>query len=191
MIRRLRVTKGEPLRVLAAYLKVDQAIMSKIERGHRRPTRKQVEKLAKYFKADKNEMLVSWLSDRIVNEIEGESVAREALKVAEMKIVYGIPRKYDRKLIINRICQFLETDGRIRKAWVFGSFARGDDGPNSDIDMMVEEFDSANFSYFDLADIQYQLQKLLNRKVDLGFIGSIKVSASENVRSETVLIYAK
>ena len=88
MIRRLREEKGEPLRVLAAHLQVDQAVMSKIETGQRKPTKEQVEKLAKYFGADKKQMLIAWLSDRIVYEIEGESLAKEALKVAEKKIEY-------------------------------------------------------------------------------------------------------
>jgi len=89
MIRRLREERGEPLRVLAAYLKVDQAIMSKIETGHRRATKQQVEKLAKFFEIEKKEMLITYLSDRIVYEIAGESLAQEALKVAEEKIKYG------------------------------------------------------------------------------------------------------
>lgn len=89
MIRRLREEKGDPLRVLAAYLQVDQAIMSKIETGHRKPSKEQVEKLAKYFGANKKEMLIAWLSDRIVYEIEGEKLAKEALKVAEEKITYN------------------------------------------------------------------------------------------------------
>ncbi|MEX0813856.1 MAG: helix-turn-helix transcriptional regulator [Chitinophagales bacterium] len=89
MIRRLREEKGDPLRVLAAYLQVDQAIMSKIETGQRKPSKEQVEKLAKYFGANKKEMLIAWLSDRIVYEIEGEKLAKEALKVAEEKITYN------------------------------------------------------------------------------------------------------
>jgi len=88
MIRRLREEKGDPLRVLAAYLQVDQAVMSKIETGQRKPTKEQVKKLAKYFGADKEEMIITWLSDRIVYVIEGESLAKEALKVAEKKNKY-------------------------------------------------------------------------------------------------------
>lgn len=88
LLRRLRKEKGEPLRKVAAYLDVDQAVLSKIETGQRKATKEQVEKLAKYFGADKKEMLVSYLSDRIVYEIEGESLANEALKVAEEKINY-------------------------------------------------------------------------------------------------------
>lgn len=88
LIRKLRGEKGEPLRKVAAYLDVDQAILSKIERGQRKVNKEQVEKLAKYFGADKEKMLVAWLSDRIVYEIEGESIAKKALKVAEEKIEY-------------------------------------------------------------------------------------------------------
>jgi len=89
MIRRLREIKEEPLRVLAAHLEIDQATMSKIETGQRRASKQQIEKLAKYFRADKKEMIVSWLSDRIVYEIAGENLAQEALKVAEEKIKYS------------------------------------------------------------------------------------------------------
>lgn len=97
MIRRLRVEKGDPLRVLAAHLQVDQAVMSKIERGQRKPTKEQVEKLAKYFGADKKQMIITWLSDRIVYEIEGESLAKEALKVAEEKVKYLSTKGQKRK----------------------------------------------------------------------------------------------
>lgn len=93
MIRRLREERGEPLRVLAAYLEVDQAVMSKIETGQRKATKQQIEKLAKYFRVNKKEMLITYLSDRIVYEIEGESLAKEALKVAEEKIKYGQKKK--------------------------------------------------------------------------------------------------
>lgn len=88
LIRRLRKEKGEPLRKVAAYLDIDQAVLSKIETGQRKATKEQVVKLAKYFGADKKEMLVGYLSDRIVSEIEGERLAKEALKVAEEKIKY-------------------------------------------------------------------------------------------------------
>ena len=88
IIRRLRKEKGEPLRKVAAYLDIDQAVLSKIERGQRKATKKQVEKLAKYFEANKKEMLVAYLSDRILYAIEDEEFAEEALKVAEEQVAY-------------------------------------------------------------------------------------------------------
>ena len=92
-IRNLREGKELPLRTVAAYLDIDQAILSKIERGHRKASREQVVKLAKYFKVKENDLLVAWLSDKLVYEIEDEEVALEALQVAEEHIKYQIKQK--------------------------------------------------------------------------------------------------
>ena len=81
-IRNLREEGELPLRVVAAYLDIDQAILSKIERGHRTARREQVVKLAEYFKINQNELLVSWLSDKLVYEVADEDVALKALQVA-------------------------------------------------------------------------------------------------------------
>ena len=45
-------------------------------------------KLAEYFNVDKEELLVAWLSDKIVYELTDEEFADKALKVAENKIEY-------------------------------------------------------------------------------------------------------
>jgi len=191
MIRRLRQEKGEPMRVLAAFLQIDQALMSKMERGLRNPTREQVEKLAHYFGADRQMMLVAWLSDRIVREIEDEDFAGEALQVAEEKVAYQRSRLVDRKTLIRSLRQFFDQDGRIKRAWLFGSLARGDEHSTSDIDLMVEEDSSEKFSYFDLSDIQYQLEQMIHRKIDIGFAKGLKKHAAQNIQNEAVLIYEK
>lgn len=48
---------------------------------------------------------------------------------------------------------------------VFGSHARGDERPDSDVDLLVEYKKSASFS--DLFETQEKLEKILNKKVDL------------------------
>lgn len=87
-IRKLREDKELPLRTVAAYLDIDQAILSKIERGQRQPSREQVVKLAEYFKVKENELLIAWLSDKLVCEVEDEDIALKALQVAEEKVRY-------------------------------------------------------------------------------------------------------
>jgi HTH-type transcriptional regulator, competence development regulator len=87
-IRRLREDKELPLRTVAAYLDIDQAILSKIERGQRNASREQVIKLAEFFKIKENDLLVSWLSDKLVYEVADEDVALRALQVAEEKVRY-------------------------------------------------------------------------------------------------------
>lgn len=87
-IRKLREEKQLPLRTVAAYLDIDQAILSRIERGQRKATREQIIKLAKYFKVKENDLLVAWLSDKLVYEVADEQVALKALQVAEEKVKY-------------------------------------------------------------------------------------------------------
>ena len=62
--------------------------MSKIEKGKRKATKKQVELISDYFKVSMKELLIDWLSDKIVYDIEEEEYGIEALKVAEEKVKY-------------------------------------------------------------------------------------------------------
>lgn len=88
-IRKLREEKDLPLRTVAAYLDIDQAILSKIERGQRKASREQVVMLADYFKVKENDLLIAWLSDKLVEDVEDEKLALEAIHVAEEKIKYN------------------------------------------------------------------------------------------------------
>jgi transcriptional regulator with XRE-family HTH domain len=87
-IRKLREEKELPLRTVAAFLDIDQAILSKIERGQRNASREQVIRLAEFFKIKETDLLVSWLSDKLVYEVADEDVALKALQVAEEKVKY-------------------------------------------------------------------------------------------------------
>ena len=87
-IRKLREGKELPLRTVAAYLDIDQAILSKIERGQRKATREHVVKLATFFNLKESDLLVVWLSDKLAYEVRDEDLALEAMKVAEEKIKY-------------------------------------------------------------------------------------------------------
>lgn len=87
-IKKLREDQEQPLRTVAAYLDIDQAILSKIEHGHRKPSREQVIKLSKYFKVDETDLIVAWLSDKLVYELKDEDAALKALQVAEEKVRY-------------------------------------------------------------------------------------------------------
>jgi transcriptional regulator with XRE-family HTH domain len=88
ILRELRESKQLPLRVIAAFLDIDPAIMSRIERGQRKASREQIVKLAAYFNVSEDELLVAWLSDKVVYEVLDEDIALQALKVAEEKVKY-------------------------------------------------------------------------------------------------------
>lgn len=88
ILRNKRQELGLLLRQVSAYVDIDQAILSKIERNERKPTKEVLERLAEILKLDKNELLVQFISDKIAYEIANEDCADKVLKAAEKKIKY-------------------------------------------------------------------------------------------------------
>lgn len=70
--------------------------------------------------------------------------------------------------------------GRVR---LFGSVARGDEQPGSDIDLLVD-FDEAS-SLFDLIRLTRELQELLGRPVDVVSAGGLK-ERDQDVLAESI-----
>ena len=79
----------------------------------------------------------------------------------------------------------------IEKAWIFGSYSRGEETRKSDIDIMVRFDKSAVITLFDYSGIQLDLQDLLHRKVDLVQEGYLYKFAQESAEKEKVLIYER
>lgn len=88
IIRAKRETLGLLLRQVSAYADIDQAILSKIERNERKPTKDLILKIAEILQLDKQELLIQFMSDKIAYEIADEDCASKVLKVAEEKIKY-------------------------------------------------------------------------------------------------------
>lgn len=92
-IRELRESRGLLLREVAANLQIDLSLLSRIERGDKNPTRNQVILLAKILKVKEKNLLIHYLSDKVVYELQGEELAMKAMSVAEKKIAYITDRK--------------------------------------------------------------------------------------------------
>lgn len=87
-LRELRENKNLLLREVGANLSLDPTLLSKIERDERMPTKEQVESLSNFYSENKNEVILAWLSDKLVYQVKGETLGLEAMKVAEEKIKY-------------------------------------------------------------------------------------------------------
>lgn len=81
-LRERRETKGLLLRQAAAFLEVDTAFMSKLERNERKASREQVEKLATFLSTPQDELLTIWLAEKVLNTINNETQGKAALKLA-------------------------------------------------------------------------------------------------------------
>ena len=74
--------------------------------------------------------------------------------------------------------------GRLR---VFGSFARGDESDDSDIDLIADFTERK--SLLDLVRIERELSEHLGRKVDLLTEGSLSPYLRERILGEAVVVY--
>lgn len=62
----------------------------------------------------------------------------------------------------------------VRRAAVFGSVARGDSRPDSDIDIMIEVDPDAHITVFDYVDLKDYIAGLFDRPVDVVNRDSLK-----------------
>ena len=83
--------------------------------------------------------------------------------------------------IKKKITPILKRQGVIRAA-VFGSFARGEETKNSDIDFLMEISKSKTF--LDLVGLKLEMEDKLGRKVDIVEYGSIHPLIKKEVLKE-------
>ena len=90
--------------------------------------------------------------------------------------------------IFTDLQRYFKSEPRIHHAWLFGSFARDDSHENSDVDVMIEMKTDKRYTLFDLFDIQYRLEALLNRKVDIVEKDFIKPAAWTSAKQNLIAI---
>lgn len=78
----------------------------------------------------------------------------------------------------------------VEKAWVFGSFSRGEERPDSDIDIMVSFIPGTRLGLRFFA-MNLELEQLLNRPVDLVIEGDLLPSAERTANRDKILVYAR
>ncbi|MDE6697443.1 MAG: nucleotidyltransferase domain-containing protein [Muribaculaceae bacterium] len=77
------------------------------------------------------------------------------------------------------------------KAWLFGSFARGEEREDSDVDILVSFDDKANVSLLRHAGMLCDLEDLLMRRVDLVNEHSLYPEVRDVVNNDKILIYER
>ena len=92
---------------------------------------------------------------------------------------------------LESISTYLATQP-VNKAWLFGSYSRGEEREDSDIDLLVE-YDRKNhrIGLFTIIQIQQQLQDLLGKEVDLVEEGTLMPFAVESANRDKILIYER
>ena len=89
-----------------------------------------------------------------------------------------------------KIAEYFKTQP-VLKVWLFGSFARGEQTPESDVDILIVPDRSQHFSLFTLSGMYEDLKELLGREVDLITDGGLMPFARESAEHDKILIYER
>lgn len=88
-----------------------------------------------------------------------------------------------------KIAEFFKTQP-VLKAWLFGSFARGEETPESDVDLLIilDNSQPMGLKFFGMWG---ELERLLGRSVDLVVERSLTPYARESAERDKILIYER
>mgnify|MGYP000533555986 CR=1 FL=1 len=75
----------------------------------------------------------------------------------------------------------------VKKLWLFGSYAKGEQSEKSDIDILVE-FEKGKKTFDNYMDLKFFLEELLGVEVDLITVEALKPVIKDIVWKEAVLI---
>lgn len=100
----------------------------------------------------------------------------------------GIINKMDAHLT-KQLCDYFATQP-VLKAWVFGSYARGEEHEDSDIDLLVEldESQRIGLKFFGMWG---ELEELLGRDVDLATENGLADYARNSINRDKILVYER
>ncbi len=84
--------------------------------------------------------------------------------------------------ILRSLKPALQDRYKIRDAALFGSFVRGEQNPNSDVDLLVEFEEDADL--LDLVALEQFLEQQLHRKVDVGTTNSLRNEIRDRITKE-------
>ncbi len=93
ILKEARTGRGLLTREAANLSGIDQALISKFENGNRKPNRKQILKIAEVYTIAEKKLLIPWLSEKIVTELQEEEYGAEALQLAEDIVLYQLKKK--------------------------------------------------------------------------------------------------
>ena len=95
----------------------------------------------------------------------------------------------NRQQMIQKIAEYFKTQP-VLKAWLFGSFSRGEETPLSDVDILVvvDHSQPVGLKFFSMWN---DLERLLDRKVDLVEEGELLPFAVDSSNQDRKLIYER
>ena len=94
------------------------------------------------------------------------------------------------QMMTQQIAEYFKTQP-VLKAWLFGSFARGEQTEDSDVDILVEFDRSTPIGLFAYVRMLRELEEKLGRKVDLVEEGTLRPAVQLTANRDLKVIYER
>lgn len=91
---------------------------------------------------------------------------------------------------IRKIATYFKTQPVVR-AWLFGSYSRGEETADSDIDILVDYDKNSRLSLLTVCGMITDLEDILGKRVDLVENGRLKDFAVPSADKDKILIYER
>ena len=159
---------------------------------------------------DLEKILVDHEADKEYASLSDEDIQREyqlafeVFPVNTSRLLRYAGRKGEKEQTINRVSRINHERVKmvrdiqqyfckepVNKAWLFGSFSRMEERPDSDIDILIDLDRTVPVGLLQYAGMANKLESILGRKVDLVAYGSVKPFAQDNIDRDKVLIYER
>ena len=164
LLRQARVAAGLSQAELAARAGVTQSVISAYESGHRQPA---IPALAALVDAAGYELVVD--------------VRRQPRRLGRLSGPVG--RRVRRRR--HDLIAAAAAHG-VRNLRVFGSVARGEDRPDSDVDLLADL--PPDLGLFELGRVEAELEAILGSRVDLIPADDLKLGTRERVERDLVAL---
>lgn len=153
---------------------IEKDLVDRICDRRRKPDFLAIQKLMEVYPVNKNRL--------------NRFAARRGVDKQVSAVLDGLDR--NRIRMIDRVQRKLASLP-VTKAWVFGSFARGEETPESDLDLLVDYDKTAGISLLDVVRYKLDLENAIGRDVDLIENGSLKPFAVPSAEREKYLVYER
>ena len=87
------------------------------------------------------------------------------------------------KETLKRFKPILKEKFKVKEIGIFGSYVRGEESEESDVDVLVEFYEPIGWEFFDVKEF---LEEILGRKVDLVTVRALKPQLRDKILKEVV-----
>ncbi len=122
-----------------------------------------------------------------MNQFDYKSISRNSGASLFMQvIIYSMKTLDEYKHILEEQKSYLADKYGVKIIGIFGSYVRGEQRPDSDLDILIDLERPLKISLIGLVELEYELGNLLGVKVDLAIKQNLKKRIGKQILSEVV-----